>query len=120
MDNNMKMVLKKMTEINIIVSLIMLMVLRIISDVKVGVAFGVGVMIYNICIIVKAYVYSFLLEDRSNKGSSLIMIVYLVIFIVAIGSLIFKGDLKAILSYCFGLTFNYVSMGYSFLRGERK
>lgn len=120
MDDNIKIALKEMTRINIIIGFIILMVLRIIFDFRIGVAFITGVIIYNLCIIVKAYTFQSMIEEVKVSKINYLLVTFLVVLICAIGGLIFKGNLKAVFSYCIGLLFNFVTMGYAFLRKERK
>lgn len=119
MDVNIKKLLFNLTKINFMSGSIISIMLYLILGINVATAFFLGLILYNICYLLKGYTINRYLVNRNITKSSIIVIDSVRIITVVLFSLFFNDNYVMLLCYCLGIAFNYVSLGFAFLRGEK-
>lgn len=78
-----------------------------------------GLILYNISFTLKGYMLDKLLVKKTTGRNSIVLIDIGRILIIVIFSVFFRESFAGLLSYCLGISFNYFSIGFAFLRDER-
>ena len=119
MKSSLKKLLYDMFKTNLLLGSSITLLLLLMRCFYAAGGFFSGLILYNISFTLKGYMLDGLLVKKAMSRSSIVIIDMGRILMIALFSLFFKESVAGLLSYCLGISFNYFSIGFAFLRDER-
>lgn len=119
MKSSLKKLLYDMSKTNLMFGSMITVILLLLRCFYAAGGFFTGLILYNMSFTLKGYMLDRLLVKKATSKGCIVIIDAGRILMIVLFSLCFKESFAGLLSYCLGISFNFFSIGFAFLRDER-